>query len=286
MKFSIVIPSYNQAKFVEAALQSVLAQDYKNKEILFIDGGSTDGTMEIVSKYQGQLDVCISEPDSGQSHALHKGFSLATGDVLTWLNTDDLLLPGALSDVEKVFSENPKRSWLLGNVIIIDEEDRILKCWRGDGYTPGFYKLGILSAGGPSAFFKRCLYESVGGINLNLHYQMDTELWWRFATAGVAFSRLPSYTWALRFHPDSKTSGHLFCTDMDEKQLAALEVQSKESEFIRGTTNLNRVSKYLVITKCISLARKILSVNYLRGLIENSMYRGRQLTDIYAKLRS
>jgi len=210
MKVSIVMPSFNQSNYVDAALNSVFSQNYRNWEILFVDGGSTDNTMKIIEKYRDRLAYCVSESDKGQSDALNKGFSNATGDIFTWLNTDDLLLPDALSEVVKVFSCNPGTNWILGNVIWIDANDNIIKCWRGEGYTPGWPRLGLLAAGGPSAFFRRQLYERVGGINLNLHYVMDTELWWRFAMAGESFYRTRNYTWALRLHKEAKVSGHNF----------------------------------------------------------------------------
>ena len=280
MKFSIIMPSFNQAQFVETAIQSVLEQDYANKEILFIDGGSRDGTMEVVNKYREHLNVCISEPDSGQSHALQKGFSLATGDILTWLNTDDLLLPGALTHAANAFIKNPQRTWLLGNVIWIDENNKILKCWRGDGYTPGFLKLGILAAGGPSAFFTKTLYESVGGINRDLKYQMDTELWWRFAMTGSPFHRLQNYTWALRLHKDAKVSGHMFAPIDDEKQRLVANEKRLEFEHIQRLTKNFRISTFPGILVLLSIIRKSLSPSYAWGCIENMIYRGRPLSSM------
>ena len=197
MKISVIMPSLNQAQFVEAALQSVLTQDYKDFEVVFVDGGSTDGTMDIVENYRDRLAYCVSESDKGQSDALHKGFLHASGDILTWLNTDDLLLPGALRVAATAFQKNPSRTWLLGNVVWIDRDDKIIKCWRGEGYTFAWHKLGLLTAGGPSAFFRAELYGRVGGVTLNLPFQMDTELWWRFIIAGERYHRISGYTWGL-----------------------------------------------------------------------------------------
>lgn len=280
MKFSIVMPSFNQARFVESAIRSILEQDYEDWEILFLDGGSTDGTMEIVERYRDRLAYCASERDKGQSDALHKGFCRATGDILTWLNTDDLLLPGALRETAHAFAKKPQRSWLLGNVVWIDKEDRILRCWRGEGYTPGWMRLGLFAAGGPSAFFRRELYERVGGINVDLHYQMDTDLWWRFAMAGESFCRLKGYIWALRLHEDAKVSGHMFASASDADQKIVLEAKKREHFYIQSQTKTFRNYQSPFLSPLLSTLRKLSSVSYIQGLVDNFNYRGRHLSDL------
>lgn len=281
MKVSIVMPSFNQCSYLEAALNSVFSQSYQNWEILFMDGGSTDNTMQIVEKYRDRLAYFVSEPDEGQSDALHKGFSLASGQILTWLNTDDLLLPDALSEVVKAFTEKPSRSWIFGNVIWIDAEDNILKCWLGEGYTPGWPRLGLLAAGGPSAFFRRELYERVGGINIKLHYQMDTELWWRFVMAGESFYRLRKYTWALRLHEKAKVSGHMFVSEDDPKQKVIENLKIEESTHI-----INLISKFCILQNSffinfLSVLRKIISPTYLLGVLDDYRWRGRNLNSMF-----
>lgn len=275
------MPSYNQARFVEAAIQSVLSQECDDLEVLFIDGGSTDGTMEIVEKYRDRLAVCVSEPDQGQSDALHKGFCRATGDVLTWLNTDDLMLPAALKRAKRQFAKHPKVSWLLGNVVWIDDQDRVLKCWRGEGFTPGWMKLGNFAAGGPTAFFTKELYDRVGGINLNLHYQMDTELWWRFAMAGEKYCRLHGYTWALRLHENAKVSGHMFAEAENQEQKAVLKRRKQEHEHVQRLTSGYRKYQYTLASKVLSILRKASSPKYNIGVIESLIYRGQNLSRMY-----
>jgi glycosyltransferase involved in cell wall biosynthesis len=281
MKVSIVMPSFNQSSYVEEALNSIFSQNYKNWEILFVDGGSTDNTMQIVEKYRDRLAYCVSEPDKGQSDALRKGFSRATGQILTWLNTDDLLLPDALSEVIKAFTDKPERSWVLGNVIWINNKNIILKCWRGEGYTLGWTRLGLLAAGGPSAFFKRGLYERVGGINLDLHYQMDTELWWRFAIAGESFYRLENYTWALRLHEAAKVSGHMFVAKNDPRQQTVANLKSQETAHIQNLTFAFCIMRNSHLTKLLSLCRRLVSRAYLGGLFDNYKWRGKKLNLMY-----
>jgi glycosyltransferase involved in cell wall biosynthesis len=280
MKISIVMPSFNQSSYVEAALNSVFSQNYKNWEILFIDGGSTDNTMQVIEKYRDRLAYCVSESDKGQSDALHKGFSRATGEILTWLNTDDLLLPDALSEAAKAFTDKPARCWVFGNVIWIDAKDNIIKCWRGESYTPGWPRLGLLAAGGPSAFFRRELYERVGGINLNLHYVMDTELWWRFAMAGEHFYRLSSYTWALRLHEDAKVSGHMFATEDNPKQQAVSKRKREENIHIFNLTSTFCIIQDSRLAKFLSVCRRLASPAYLTGIIDNFMWRGKKLNSM------
>lgn len=277
MKISVVMPSFNQASYVEAAINSVLDQADADYEILFVDGGSTDGTMDIVERYRHRLTVCVSEPDKGQSDALRKGFERARGEILTWLNTDDLLLPGALSEVAREFQRKPVLSWALGNVIWIDANDTILKCWRGESYTPGLMRLGAFAAGGPSAFFKRELYNRVGGINLDLHYQMDTELWWRFAMAGERYHRLKTYTWALRLHENAKVSGAMFADANDEKQQTATRCKVEEARQISRLTSKYRLPIHHLLSRQISGVRRALSPRFLAGYAESRRFRGHNL---------
>ena len=163
---------------------------------------------------------------------MHKGFGQATGDIFTWLNTDDLLLPGALSDVALAAELDTGCEWYLGNVVWINAENQILRCRRGEPYSALWPRLGLLTAAGLSAFFTPALYERVGGLNRNLHYQMDTELWWRFILSGAQFRRLKRYTWALRLHAGAKTSGHIFQDVDDPRTRAVASAKASEAEQI------------------------------------------------------
>ncbi|WP_352849319.1 glycosyltransferase family 2 protein [Mesorhizobium sp. M0199] len=284
MKISVVIPSYNQAPFVKDALVSVLEQDYAEKEVLFLDGGSTDGTMEIIEPYRSQLAVCISEKDTGQSDALAKGFARATGQVLTWLNTDDVLLPGALADAARVFNNNPTAEWAFGNVIWIDAADTILRCRKGEVWGEAAVSLGMMTACGPSAFFSRNLYERVGGINRQLHYMMDTELWWRFAFCGSKYVRLPRYTWALRLHESAKTSSHMFSDRNDPNQLRIEAAKAEESEHIAGLKNANEVRSGPFMTP-FRIALKAASPGYIWSHLDSWRWRGRSLRMFLEQIR-
>lgn len=283
MRISIVMPSYNQAGFVEQAIRSVLSQECDNLELLFIDGGSTDGTMEIVEKYRAQLAYCVSEPDMGQSDALRKGFSLATGNILSWLNTDDLLLPGALADVARAAKVHPKCEWFMGNVMWIDAGGHILRCRRGEAYSSGWTRLGLLTAAGPSTFFSPALYERVGGINCDLHYQMDTELWWRFINAGARFERLRNYTWALRLHPDAKVSSHMFRENDDPKAKTLMAAQARETQHTNSIIAQHTFAISPTAKRAAVLVKKALSPSYLRSVGESRRWVGRQVSEVFGQ---
>lgn len=279
MKISVVMPSFNQVRFVEAALKSVVSQGHLDTEIIFIDGGSTDGTMEIVRRYADRISYCESEPDHGQSDALKKGFDRATGHVLTWLNTDDLLLPGALEEIARLFSINKEAQSIFGNSIWIDAEDRIVQCSKNGENFRGMWgpRIGLLTAGGPSAFFTRDVYRAVGGINLDLHYMMDTELWWRFAMHGVSFLRSRRYIWALRLHADAKVSGHLYANKHDPKQQKIATARAAEAKhvgnLIKGYVQpIPRPVQNLIRAGC-----RVTSPDFLAGQWHNYACRGQNI---------
>lgn len=280
MKISIVMPSYNQGDYVEYSIKSVLSQSYKNYEIIFVDGGSDDETIAKVEPFRDRIAHFVSEPDFGQSHALSKGFALASGDVLTWLNTDDVLLPGALSSVIDLANASARADLFLGNVVWIDSRGEILRCRRGGAYKSSVARVGALTVAGPSAFFTHSLYERIGGINQNLHYKMDTEFLWRCVLSGSGFERLKSYTWGMRIHANSKTSGHLFESRDAEKRAEVARAQFLESEIIDDLLRAEGV--------CGSMARKVytnlsrmFSPAYFLSVVDSKRWSGRNLGDIF-----
>lgn len=281
LKISIIMPSYNQGQYVDAAIRSVIEQDYEDWELLFFDGGSTDGTLEAVAPYRDRMAHFVSEPDGGQSDGLAKGFSRATGNLLTWLNTDDLLLPGALSGVARAARADPSCEWFLGNVVWIDAEDHILHCRRGERYTPLWPRLGLLTAAGPSAFFSPALYDRVGGLNRDLHYMMDTELWWRFILDGARFRRLRDYTWALRLHANAKVSGHIFRDQDDPRVRATAADQSREAGHIETLIAPHQFVITRAARRGVIAAQKLLSPSYLRSRMESRCWDGRNVGEVF-----
>jgi len=211
-RISVVVPSYNQAAFLPAALDSLLGQQYPDLEILVMDGGSTDGSADVLRAYAPQLTAWVSESDRGQSHAINKGMTQATGDVLTWLNSDDLLLPGALQAVGEIFAAFPRVQWLTGQPANLGADGALrhfpMKTarWRGV-IRRGWYHgraLGFIRQEG--TFWRRALWEQAGGqVDEARHYTMDYDLWRRFARYAplVAVDQTLA---AFREHPAQKTA--------------------------------------------------------------------------------
>lgn len=178
-KISIITPSLNQAQFLEETLRSVLLQGYPNLEYIVIDGGSTDGSCEIIRKYSPWLAYWVSEKDKGQSDAINKGFARATGDIIAWINSDDLYLPGALVFMGQAFQAHSEIDMIFGSISYVDEDTQILRKWNWQPYTfPSLItrKMIIPQQG---AFWRRRVYEDVGGLCDDIHYALDTEYWFR-----------------------------------------------------------------------------------------------------------
>ena len=208
---SIVIANYNYGRFLEEAICSILAQGMEEKvEIIVCDAASTDNSIEIIKKYSDNIAWWCSEKDGGQSEAFNKGFSHARGDWLTWLNADDLLMPGCLAAFERLVSSKKDAVWITGNMVNFDcNSGKVLGVHWGPHCQPALVKgMKCFSAVfGPSTFWKRSVYEKIGQIDESMHYAMDTEYWARMTMAGIKQTRLNYLCWAFRNHEDSKTEG-------------------------------------------------------------------------------
>ena len=204
MRITVVTPSFNQAPYLEATLRSVLHQGYDDLEYLVLDGGSTDGSREIIARYADRLAYWRSRPDGGQAAAIAEGFSRATGDVLYWLNSDDVLLPGALQHAARAFRQRPEVGLVTGDCVLVDGRGRVVglrRKWRPARF---FIARGMTYFSQTATFFRRDAYERAGGIDPELHCVMDDELWVRMARAGVRMARLDRRVAAFRLHPESK----------------------------------------------------------------------------------
>ncbi|MCG2613430.1 glycosyltransferase [Terrimonas sp. NA20] len=184
-KISIVTPNYNQAAFLEQTILSVLSQGYPNLEYIVIDGGSTDGSLEIIRKYEQQLAYWVSEKDNGLYDALQKGFGKSTGDIMAWINSDDLYHRQSFSAVASMFAQFPQARWIMGSNSYFDEEgncftyerdifDERWSSWRMQLYNGAFIQQ-------ESVFWKRELWEEAGAyISQEYPLAADFELWLRF----------------------------------------------------------------------------------------------------------
>jgi glycosyltransferase involved in cell wall biosynthesis len=176
-KVSVITPSYNQGQFLEEAIRSVLLQGYPNLEYIIMDGGSTDTSVEVIQKYDPWISYWVSEKDRGQSHALNKGFQLATGEIIGWLNADDMYTPGAFQSIWEL-QKNTETRVIYSDCLWIDKDRHLV----GRHHT-GSYSMERLIAGGilqtPSVFLNRSLLETAGYLDESLHYAMDTDFWFR-----------------------------------------------------------------------------------------------------------
>ncbi|MGB9763596.1 MAG: glycosyltransferase family 2 protein [Minisyncoccia bacterium] len=203
-KISIVTPSYNQAEFLERTILSVLNQNYPNLEYIIIDGGSTDGSVEIIKKYEKYLSYWVSEKDRGQAHALNKGFEKATGDLVGWQNSDDIYLPGAFRKVAEVYRNNPNYDVYFGNIYFIDEEDNIIRDLRFVKFSPFslIYEGTVLA--NQAVFLNKKIFKKYGYLDENYKFAMDYEFWVRIRYAKFYFIR--EFLGSFRLHKEAKTS--------------------------------------------------------------------------------
>jgi len=206
VKISVVTPSFNQGKFIEENIQSVLAQNYPNFEHIIVDGGSTDETIEILKKYPHLK--WVSEPDRGQSHALNKGFEMAKGEVIGWLNSDDLYLPGTFKLVASALDRLERRWVVMGDVEIIDESGKSVRILRNRPkklhQLLRFWDPDLGSFHQPGIFFFKEILDEVGLLDESLCYAMDYDLWLRVIQK-YDFHRIEAIFAKYRFHGSSKS---------------------------------------------------------------------------------
>lgn len=200
---TIVVPSFNQARFLDEALRSLIDQRDQIHELIVMDGGSTDGSKEIIERYQSDLTYWQSEKDDGQADAIINGFDRATGDILAWVNSDDALLPGAAQSMREAFASNPDAGLIEGNTVVIDQDSKVVRCDRRAGPSHRWARFGYMRAHQPSTFFRRSLYEAVGGLDRSMHCTMDTDLWYRMLPSANAL-RVNKYIGVHRIHTDAK----------------------------------------------------------------------------------
>ncbi len=202
---SIVTPSYNQAAYLEETIRSVLGQEYPAIEYIIVDGGSTDGSAEIIRRYADRLAWWVSEPDGGQTDAINKGFSRARGDILAWLNSDDTYLPNAVGEAVAFLQAHPEVGLVYGDANFIDETGRVIG--RFAARQTSYRKLlrGAVHIPQQAAFWRADLWRQVGPLDPSFYFAMDYDLWVRLAK--ITEIRYTPQLWAnFRLHGDAKTN--------------------------------------------------------------------------------
>ncbi|MDJ0588989.1 MAG: glycosyltransferase family 2 protein [Pleurocapsa sp. MO_226.B13] len=219
-KISIVTPSYNQGKFIESAIQSVLEQNYPNFEHIILDNCSTDRTVEILQNYPHL--IWESKPDRGQSDALNQGFRLATGDIIGWLNADDLYLPECFEKTVKSFANSPESDIAYGDYRWIDEQGNIVQFRKELDFDLFILKyLHVSYIIGISTFFRRRIFEEDNFLDTSFHYSMDYEFFLRLARKRYKFVHIDSYLTDFRWHKENKSTV-AYQKQIEEKKKALL----------------------------------------------------------------
>lgn len=277
-KISVITPSFNQAEFIEQTILSVIGQQYPNLEYIVIDGGSTDGTLEIIKKYEKNIHYWVSEKDAGQSNAINKGFKVATGDILCWLNSDDYYLPETLFTVASILI-NSKADLLHGNCIHINEKSN---------FTHGSYfdleKKWDINHGDyilqPSSFWTRRTFELTGTLREDLHFGFDWEWFARANSVGVNFISTTRFLSVYRIHGEQKSNNE----NIERfKELIGIEKQFNPDKFVYINKKLKndffrayilaefalfRKVKYRILKLLYPKLMKLVDRSYLKRYVE------------------
>ncbi len=237
---SIVTPSYMQADFLDATIKSITDQDYPKLEYIIMDGGSTDNSTEIIKKHAGNIAHWESKPDKGQADAVKRGFENSSGEIMAWLNSDDLYLPGLLHFAGEYFAQNPEIDVIYGNRIIVDEYGDEVGRWVLPGHDE---KMLLWNDYIPqeTLFWRRSLYEKIGGIDDSFQFALDWDLLLRFNRAGARMVHLPKFMACFRAHESQKSSAWIGSIGREEisklrkrelgNQFTESELQSRVNRF-------------------------------------------------------
>ncbi len=258
-RISIVTPSYNQAEYIEQTINSIILQKYHDLEYIIMDGGSTDGTVEIIKKYERYLKHWESQKDDGQADAIFRGFECATGEILGWVNSDDLLLPGALEKVGRFFALHQQEKWVTGGTIIIDTQGNFAHNRLGNpccnlGAPVTFKHLLFLGCpfNQPASFWRKDTFFEVNGFDRSLRFCFDYDLFFRLS----------------RKRPSANIKSLLACFRVHEKSKSSTisNIRDEENELLWERYGLYKKSKtYRFFAK-----RYYLLFNYLRAMLVQS----------------
>lgn len=271
-RVSVVVPSFNQARYLPRTIRSLVNQNYPNLEIIVVDGDSTDGTLSVLRDLSPHLAYWVSEPDGGQSDALNKGFMRATGEIFGWMNADDLYLPGAVARAASLLSARPDVDLVFGDHVEIDEADQVLQrvfsfpASRGQLAYEGFF------ANAQSMFWRSDLHRRAGPFDVGLHRTMDYDMMLRFVDAAEgALLHLPEPLGCFRRHDEQKTRVLDETVQREHREIASRLIPHKYTRLGGLLRRLYRVrrlywywrrggNRFVVTTALTSLTRKHVDV--------------------------
>jgi len=267
LKISIVTPSYNQAKFLERTILSVLNQNYPNLEYIIIDGGSKDGSVEIIKRYEKFLSYWISEPDKGQADAIKKGFDKSTGEIIAYINSDDTYLPRSFFKMAEASQKHFEADLIFGDIYFINEYDQIIgECKLTNLNITHLVYEGICLTQ-QATFWTKEIYNKVGGLNPKYKFCMDFDLFTRIADMGQ-LNYIPGHIANFRIHKDSKTSTNLdiWSVEHDEIVRQYLPQNINRTYFIcrKNLCRIQRILYYLIQGDIKYILKKC--ANRLRGI--------------------
>jgi glycosyltransferase involved in cell wall biosynthesis len=240
IKISIVTPSFNQGIFIEETIQSIIGQKYSNLEYIIQDGGSSDDTVNTILKYESQIHFWESKQDKGQSDAINLGFSRSSGDIMAWLNSDDILVPGTLSYIANYFVKNPNVDVVYGNRLIIDKDSKLVGKWVLPDHRNEILKWADYVPQ-ETMFWRRSIWDQVGGINPTFKFALDWDFICRMIDANAKIVHIPKFFGAFRAHSQQKTATNINTDGISEMELIRGRYHSKE---ITGIEIENALQSY------------------------------------------
>jgi glycosyltransferase involved in cell wall biosynthesis len=260
-KISIVVPSYNQGGFIGATLQSIIDQRYPNLELIVIDGGSTDNTLAVIKQYEAHLAWWVSEPDAGQTAAINKGFMRSTGDIMAWINSDDLIAPGALYRVAGFFSKHPEIQVVYGDRILINDEGLEIGRWVLPRHSNRALKWADYIPQ-ESLYWTRRAWNLIGcRLDESFHFAMDWDFLLRLSAKQIDIQHLPVFLGLFRIHQQQKTSSQISSIGQQEMQLLRrreLGFQPTPRQVILNTAPFLLAAKFYEFSLRLGFERRVI----------------------------